>query len=293
MKIIFATLLLVNSVYSYAQSNLRSKTIVLRRLLEQKHYQPVNWNDTASQLLYTKWLEKLDDEKLFFTQKEIAVLDGFKNKLDEEILGNGWLFFGQSTMLYKQRLLKTDSIIKVLTQKPFDFSKPDNLTWPFTSFAANEAELVQRWQKYLKWQVLNQIAKKQSDSNGVSSKLPTNFPQLETAIRSSLRTKESAYLKNILGNTPNQFVAELEEKYLNTIAWCYDPHTNYMSSKKKDAFDAATSATEFSSGLDLEENDDGDIAIDYLQPGSSAWRSGQLHKGDVIQSVNVGGKKKI
>jgi carboxyl-terminal processing protease len=93
-------------------------------------------------------------------------------------------------------------------------------------------------------------------------------------------------------STPANFATVLEERYLNTIAWCYDPHTNYFNTKKKNEFEAATSASEFSCGLDLDENDKGDIVIEYLQPGSSAWRNGQLHKGDVLQSVWINGVEK-
>ena len=68
-------------------------------------------------------MKELDEEKLFFTQKEMLVLDGFKTKLDDEMLGKGWQFFNQSIALLKLRLQKTDSLIKVLTAKPFDFTK--------------------------------------------------------------------------------------------------------------------------------------------------------------------------
>lgn len=288
MKKISLIYLLLLPIYCFSQNTLQTKAITMQRLLAKKHYKPVVWNDTASVLLYNKWLKTLDDEKLFFTQKDIAVLDKNKTTLDDEMMGKGWDFFAKSTTMFKQRLQKVDSIIKQLTQKPFDFTKPDNMVWPFTSYALNDADLTLRWQKYLKWEVLTSIAKKQTDSNGVNIKIPANFAQLESSIRTSLRNKELLYVNNYL----KVLNTEYEEKYLNAIAWCYDPYTNYMSTKKKTEFDAATSATEFSSGLDLEENDKGDITIDYLQPGSSAWRSGQLHKGDVIQAVTVDGKEK-
>ena len=157
MKIYFQLLLIFCSLQVYAQNpaapSLRSKVITLQRFLDQNHYQPVVWNDTASAMLYNKWIDKLDDEKLFFTQNEIAVLATYKTKLDEEILGNGWAFYDKSISLYKSCLKRTDSLLKVLLAKPFDFSKPDNVSWPFAGYASSVADLSLRWQKFLKWRL--------------------------------------------------------------------------------------------------------------------------------------------
>lgn len=274
-----------------AQSTIQAKTITLQRLLAKKHYKPLVWNDSAASLLYKKWINSLDREKLFYTQKELTVMGKIKNNIDDEIAGKGWSFFPQSIGLYKRQLLKVDSIIRVLTQKPFDFSKSDNLDWPNADFVNSDVELSARWQKYLKWQILNLIAKKTADSMGVGIKVPSNFATLEVAARNAIKIRELNYIKNLV-STPANFTTIVEEKFLNTVAWCYDPHTNYFTTKKKNEFDAATSATKFSSGLDLEENDKGDITIDYLQPGSPAWRSGQLHKGDVVEAVKIDGIEK-
>ncbi|WP_462220133.1 carboxy terminal-processing peptidase [Ferruginibacter sp.] len=291
MKKIYTLLLILLPAFIFSQTDLRAKTLTLRRFLEQQHYKPVQWNDTSSAMLYNKWMKELDDEKLFFTQKEITDLDAFKNKLDEELLGKEWNFFNQSTAAYKLRLQKTDSIIKLLTAKPFDFTKPDNIVWPFTTYAANEQEAAQRWLKYLKWRTLNQIVEKISDSNGTDTKLPVNFAKLEIDAREKIRRREVGYLNNLL-STPAAFLNNLQDQYLNSIAWCYDPHTNYMSLKVKKEFDTELSGTEFSAGIDLQEDEKGDKSITYLQPGGSAWRSGQLHKGDVITNVKTEGKEK-
>jgi carboxyl-terminal processing protease len=296
MKKICTLLLLLLPALLFSQTDIRAKTLTLRRFLEQQHYKPVQWNDTSSAMLYDKWMKELDEEKLFFTQKEITVLETYKTKLDDELLGKtpiatGKDFFTQSTALYKMRLQKTDSIIKMLTAKPFDFSKPDNIVWPCATFAANEQDMVLRWQRYLKWRVLSQIAEKVSDSTGTDTKLPADFAKLEVAAREKMKQREQAYISNLLAATAAAN-HDLQDEYLNSIAWCYDPHTSYMSLKEKKEFDTELSGTEYSAGLDLEEDEKGDKAITYLQPGGSAWRSGQLHKGDIITAIKADGKEK-
>ncbi len=122
-------------------------------------------------------MEKLDDEKLFFTQNEITVLDVYKTKLDDEITGKAPMeFYNRSTTVYKTVLKRTDSILKVLLAKPFDFSKPDNITWPFTTYAVSAADLSMRWQRFLKWRVLENMADKLAgDGKTISETIPTGL----------------------------------------------------------------------------------------------------------------------
>ncbi|MBK6634745.1 MAG: hypothetical protein IPG38_10875 [Chitinophagaceae bacterium] len=140
---------------------------------------------------FDKWIEKLDDEKIFFTQAEMAVLETYKTKLDDELLGNGWDFFKKSTAMYQVCLKRTDSILKILLAKPFDFSKPDQINWPFTGYAQNTNELVLRWQQFLKWRVLENMADKLSDAGKpVSETTPPDFAQLEKAAREKAMKQE-------------------------------------------------------------------------------------------------------
>ncbi|MBC7867544.1 MAG: carboxy terminal-processing peptidase [Gloeobacteraceae cyanobacterium ES-bin-316] len=270
----------------------RQKALVLKRFLEKNHYQPVSWNDTSSAMLYNKWLEQLDEEKLFFTKNDISILETYRTKLDAEMNGGDWKFFESSFNIYRQRLQKTDSILQKLFAKPFDFSKPDQITWPCLDYAANDAELAQRWSKYLKWQVLNSIADDFIESEkSLGTSLPPDFAKLEAATRQEVKEKEERYIKNLL-RTPATLLADMQEAYLNSISWCYDPHTTYMNMAEKDDFETAMSASEYSAGFELEENEKGEPVIAFLQPGGSAWKNGKLHKGDVLVKVKSNGVEK-
>ena len=301
MKRIFLLLMIFTSLHVYAQpagqpatASLHNKIITLQRFLEQNHYLPLKWNDTSSAMLYKKWMDKLDEEKLIFTQNEIAVLETYKTKLDDEfnVKTNAGEFFNRSTVLYKISLKRTDSLLKVLLAKPFDFSKPDNITWPFTAYPQSLTELSQRWQRFLKWRVLENIADFLSDGGKtISATVPADFAMLEQRAREKAKKQQSSFVDELL-KTPAQFKTEMEEDYLNAIAWCYDPHTTYMSMKAKKEFDTEMSASEYSAGFELGENDKGDLAISFLQPGGSAWRSGQLHTGDQLIKIKSNGIEK-
>ncbi len=271
---------------------LKQKAITLRRFLEKNHYQPLVWNDTSSAMLYNKWIEELDEEKLFFTGNDIAVLETYKLKLDDELKGGHWKFFTASVNIYQQRLKKTDSIIKIILASPLDFSKPDNITWPNAGYAATETELQQRWQRYIKWQVLKIIADDFfDDGKELTNSVPAGFVKSELLARDQVKLQEERYIKNLMG-TPALFIANMQDAYLNALAYCYDPHSSYMNINEKEEFETEMSAAEYSAGFDLEEDEKGDKTIGFLQPGGSAWRSGELHKGDVLVKIKMNGEEK-
>lgn len=272
---------------------INQKAFTLVRFLQKTHYQPLVWNDSASALLYDKWLQHLDDDKLFFTGEDIASLDVYKTKLDDELLGKSWNFFPASLAIYRRQLLKTDSMIQQLLAKPFDFSKPDNVVWPFKEYAANDKELKHRWQQYLKWHLLSKIADKLTDEKKeLKTVSPADLAKLEGEERTQIIKKEITDIKNLLGDAA-RFQSEQEDAYLNAIAWCYDPHTNYMNLDEKKEFESEVSASEYSVGFDIEENEKGDKEISFLQPGGSAWLSGNIHKGDVLLKIKMNGTETL
>lgn len=283
--ILFLFVFVANSTIAQLNtSSLQQKAVVLKRFLEKNHYQPLVWNDSASERLYNKWIVFLDREKLVFTKADIAILEPFKTRLDNELNGEGWEFFKVSSGLYRKRLLKVDSVLKNILAKPLDFSISENLQFPFPGFAASDAEFQQRWKKYCKWQVLRKIAD-DNDSVNVSA---ADFIVAEKKAVALQKLQEEKYIQRLLGDSPAEFDTELQENYLNSIAWCYDPHTTYMNMAVKDEFETKMSASEYSVGFDIEENDKGEPVVSFLQPGGSAWRNGQLHKGDVVTAVKVG-----
>lgn len=295
MKRIVLIILLLWPVLLFAQpkkvDSLRMKALMIKRFMEKNHYKPLVWNDTSSAMLYKKWVEDLDDEKLFFTNNEIGLLEVFKYKLDDELNGNSWEFFNSSTKLIITRIKKADSIVAGFLSQPVDFSKPDNIEWPIKTYAKNEQEFIKNWQRYLKLELLTKISNKYLAKNiPLTANIPPDFSNIEKEERLKIKRKEGLYLLSMLQN-PTLFLNEKKDEYLNALAWCYDPHSNYFNLKEKDEFEADGNAMEYSAGISFSENDKGDKTIDYLQPGGSAWRSGQLHKGDILIKLKVNEKE--
>jgi len=293
LLLLFVMFSLFTDAQQYNTNVLRQKSITLRRFLEQNHFQPLQWNDSASIMLYDRWMKLLDADKLIFSKTAIAQLTPYSTRLDDEMMGREWNFYNKSIALYKASLLRVDSVIKALLAKPLDFSTPDILNWPLITNPSNSAGIYQTWQQYLKWKVLRAITDILIDTSTSSitdyTKLPANFTELETKARAQIKKQELMWVQNKLSalEAPNK---EMEDNYLSAISWCYDPHTEYMSADTKTNFDTEMSGLEFSIGFEMDENEKGEWVITRLLPGGPAWRNGDLHRGDVLLKIKSGNK---
>lgn len=288
MRIILLIILLGFNYTISAQKSLQEKTILLVRFFEKNHYQPIQWNDSSAAILYDQWLETLDDEKLFFTQKELAVLAALQPTLVDELKGGSWKFYPASISAYKKSLQRADSILSIVLSKPFDLLSADNITWPATDVVSNEQALTQRWFRYCKWQLLRKLADHFVDKGTDLSKISiADLNKVEAEYRNKMLLKEKKYIADLLGSDPS-FEEKMSDAFLNTIAECYDPHSSYMNLADKNEFATEMSAAAYSVGLDITMDEKGDKKIAFLQPGGSAWRSGQLHVGDVLVKIKTG-----
>jgi carboxyl-terminal processing protease len=262
------------------------KTFLLNRFLWQQHYEPIRWNDSMAAFFFNRWIERLDENKMLFTREDLTRLSRWKNRLVGEIQGGGRSFFDESLQLYRRRWLQSDSLLRIYLSKPVDFSKPDQLQWPPTDFSSN-TDWARRWQQRVKYRILDAVDDLLADSTGTKFlEVPANFAALEKTAREKLLRQQVQRMK--ARPMDASFEEKMTENYLNTIASCYDPHTNYMSMADKKEFETALSGFEFSTGLDVGRNERGDWEVNRLTPGGTAWRSGALHVGDILVKIQTG-----
>lgn len=286
-KIVALITLVVIAVLSHAQHDpLREKAIQVKRTIELNHFSPRAVDDSFSANLFKKTFNSLDPRRLYFTAAEFKSLDAYRLLLDDELNGSGWKFLGQVTGIYKNALRRADTIINGVLKKPFDFFSPESIQVGGGAgsfrFAATHAELENRWSRYLKFMALTMLADKADNEGGSLS--PDRIGQLETAIRAKVKSRELKEINRLLAS-PESFEKMVANTYYNSIASCFDPHTNYFSPEIKAEFQSQLSSEGLSYGLEFSQNDDGAIVVNQLIPGGPAWKSGELHRGDELLAI--------
>lgn len=79
-----------------------SDAYLITRMAEKFHVQPKPLDDAFSANIFNLLLNKLDDERIYFTQQNITALQSYKFQLDDEIKNKKSVFLQQLTTLYRQ-----------------------------------------------------------------------------------------------------------------------------------------------------------------------------------------------
>lgn len=295
MKISLATLIIFICAGFYTvqgQATLQQKAIVLKRMIELNHVSPRPVNDEFSKDLFQSFIVGLDEEKIYFTEADITSLSKYKNTLDEELQGKEWKFFTMAAMLYRNRLHYVDSLIAQITQKPFDFLQKDQLPSGFdTVVVANNAELKTKWTRLLKYEVLNALSS--AASLQVSKTGAVNRKEIflkEPEFRNKVATRHRQKIKNVMADGLEEICGE---KFLSSLAACFDPHTDYFDLSDKKKFQTGLNPQGYYFGFGLKDNEKNEITINNLMPGSPAWKCGQLNKDDVLIQLQWEGQSPV
>ncbi|MDB5230028.1 MAG: hypothetical protein JWN76_833 [Chitinophagaceae bacterium] len=252
------------------------------RMLQGIHFAPKEWNDSFSRKIYNTYMDELDPGKRFFTQTDITSLNSYEDQLDDELKGAPVSFYKSANELYKQRLTDARKLITELLNKSFSFSgnetydpKKEKLNFP-----ANDQEKKQRWDNYLKYQVLNQY-EELLQQRTKDSTLTTDDHLLQAKARANVLKVEMRILDNLQKLTTNE---EAFNIYLNDIVNLYDPHSNYFLPIDRREFQEDMTGIYYGIGALLKE-EMGKVTIGELMIGGPAWKSRQVDQGDVIIKV--------
>ena len=272
----------------------QQKAIVLKRMIEKNHYSPRPLDDSFAVSVFNTLLETADPRRLLFTNADYQQLSAFSHTPDDELRGKSWNFFDKFSQLYKNSLIRADSIINKVLQKPVDFSVAETLgqskKGTVFNFSSDVAALSSRWSRYLKYILLNEVYDAVNADSSKKMTFKAGLNSLEPAIRERIKKAELKGIKKILDH-PAGYAAFVAELYLNTVASCFDPHTNYFSPKGKEEFQEELSTEAYFFGIVFGENEKGQIVIDKLTPGGAAWKSGEINKSDELLSLHWEGKE--
>lgn len=255
--------------------------------MEYYHYQPQDIDDSFSETVFTEYLKRLDYGKRFLTERDVENLRKYQHLIDDEINDGSYEMFDLSIGILNRRVSQAESYYKEILAEPFDFDKKESLDMDIDNmaFASSEAEIKERWRKFLKYQTMTRLATKierqeKAKKEGDEEFEIKSFALLEEEAREAVVKAQDSYFKRLSRMDDNDRRAD----YLNSIANIYDPHTGYFPPKDKENFDIQMSGRLEGIGAQLRETE-GYIKVVRIVPGSASAKQGQLEVNDLIIKV--------
>ncbi|TAD85564.1 MAG: hypothetical protein EAY75_11075 [Bacteroidetes bacterium] len=285
MKIALCLCLLGMAVVATAQPELQKKAAIMWRVIEKNHYQPPACNDEFSGRVFDAIIEKIDPWKFYLTAEEMAVLQPFRQSIDDEIRLKSWSFLAQLEKKIQQKYKFVDSTLATILGKPMNFSGPDKFGFGNTEpLPKNTLEQTLRITRYAKWLVLNAMLEPYDNDSSLPAKAVVLKREAEARQKVLANHQKRIARRTRLGSN---LAAQLGELYLKAIAEAADPHTEYFPPQEKADFDEQLNSEKALFGFSMGETDEGKFKITGITPGSSAWNSGDVHQDDELLEIKT------
>jgi carboxyl-terminal processing protease len=253
-----------------AKSDAEQICVSVGRLLEEGHYTHQPLNDAVSRKFLQTYLELLDYSHLFFTQKDIDLMNGkYAEALDDDVLLGNLKPAYEIYELYAKRVDERVAKIKEFLKQPVDFKTDatievsrQKVPWP-----KDEAEADELWRR----RVTNELLQEKLSEHPLEP-----GPQLVARRYDRLARTVHEEDKN-----------EQMKLYLDALAQTYDPHSEYLSKSDLKNFSINMGLSLVGIGAML-RSEDGYAKIESLVPGGPAQVDARLKVGDRITAVAQG-----
>jgi carboxyl-terminal processing protease len=294
---LFLTLLL--PVFSSAQTaapeeldSSRNKLIgyMLSKQLPVMHFSDKVMNDDLAFAAFDLYLKQLDYQKRFLLQSDVDKLTAMAPAIDNNLLKGEIALPDMGYTLLAGRIAEVEKMSKELLAGSFDYTRDETLeTDPDKlQYATSLSDLRERWRKMLKAQIISRYLdfKEEQEKNKDEEKKSDKelWKEAEEKI-----AKRNLNFFNRLNQETRQ---DHYDRFFNSIARAFDPHTNYMPPANKEDFDIHMRGSLEGIGALLRE-EDGYIKVVRIIPGSASARQGLLQAEDIILQVGQGADEPV
>jgi len=280
------------SIKDYSKENRILSAIF--SIIAQNHFKPVEINDEFSKKAFKVFLENVDNFKRFYLLSDVSTLRNFDADLDNQLLEGRLDTYELAWSIMKTRIEEAEKINTALLSEKIDLDivesielDPDKLDFP-----KDEAERLDRWRKFIKYQIMSKIEELDAMQKKTAEKTDTvrilSMAALETEAREKIKKRNGDWFRRLHKRKDT----ENFQVYVNSLLAVIDPHTEYFPPADKENFDISISGQFEGIGARLQERD-GFITITEIIPGSPAARQGELKPDDVIIKVAQGAAEPV
>ena len=269
---------------------------ILSHQLPAQHYAHKSLDDISS-AAFDLYLKQLDPRKRFLLADDVKQLQVYNDRIDDELRRGKVELPDAGLSLLNKRIKEAEIMTGELLAEGFEPEREDYLELDpkKTEYATTQEELHDRWRRVLKLQVLESYldfleegkkggdASEQNDDLSKKEKSLTDI-SLDKDLWNKALEKVSARTQRYLHRLLQETRQEHYNRYFDAVARAFDPHSNYMAPVSKQDFDIHMSGSLEGIGALLRE-DEGQIKVVRIIPGSAAERQGALQAEDTILAV--------
>jgi carboxyl-terminal processing protease len=242
---------------------------VAAALLQHGHLSERPLDDKLSSQAFDAYFSSLDGLKLYFLAADLSEFEAHRTKLDDALKAGDLTFANQVFNRFLKRVDERVALVQEILSKPLDFSVREDFVTDgdYRSWPRGEEEVRTIWTQRIKADILALRADK--------------APEAEIAER--LNKRYTRFQERIKQETEEDILT----RFVNSIATCYDPHTDFMPPKAFQDFEMGLTLNYQGIGAVLEDQD-GTIAIQRIMPGGAVEKYGKLMVKDRIVAVGQG-----
>ncbi|MBI1783204.1 MAG: PDZ domain-containing protein [Sphingobacteriales bacterium] len=293
LPLLFIILLCFQLLRAQYPAQAVNDAFMITRMAEKFHVQPKPLDDKMSSEIFEQVLNTIDADKLFLTKEDLTKLLPYQYQLDDIIKNRKPDFLNILTVILKQRLQTADTMIDNICKAPFNFSIAEKFTVAEdTSYPATISDMRKKLYKRIKKDVLELITDNDELLTLAAAQQKKYIDSTEIIARKQTAKTYKRFIKRIL-QSAGGIEKSIGNTYCESIATCYDPHTSYFTADNKENFESQLGNNPWLFGFSLDEDEDGDAEIKNLVPGSPAYQSGLLNKGDKLVAIQWEGKEPI
>ena len=277
---------------------------ILKGVLENYHITKKKLDDSVSKNALDLYIERVDYGKQFLLRKDVNELTKYKNDLDNEVSDGNLKLVNVTSKIMKERLPVIEKYVDSILKKEFNYKKAETLETDSKKrkFVGSIAELKERWRKIVKYEVLAQYLDLVDEQNGVDSskdkkkkekkekKAKHEKKLSEKELRTSAREKVAKRYNRVFKRLNEEKRSDQLDKFYNSVAKVYDPHTHYFVPEEKEDFDIEMSGKLEGIGALLRE-EGSYIKVERIIPGSASWKGKELKAEDIILGVSQDNKE--
>lgn len=286
IKIVLIPLIFFVSFFGHSQKDtLFCKQVAsLKTIIETKHFSPKTLNDSTSSSIYKLFLKAMDSDKDYFLDSDIINFNTDAFLFDNYIKDGNCDFINKYVSVLEHNIKMNIAKLETLKTKPLDYSGMITLQHTpekFYIYYKDETALEKGLRKRLSYRTISKLIDEHEDIITIKK----NFKALEIEAKQIVIENEICLLNEFLNKDGgiNRFV---KASFLNAYAAVNDPNSTFFNTTEKLTYENSLSKNQMSFGIITTKNDNGNIVVANIIPGSAAFENGKFEEDDVIQTIS-------